>query len=108
VPTSPGKQQVQRPLTSKELRAKRKRIRDRERHQRRAEGIRPIWSLPAGQPVRRNYILSQVLLPFASAAAGARTWSYGAPPVLAIIIGAVFWLVFAGFIAWSCRKAWPY
>jgi hypothetical protein len=46
--------QVKRPPTAKELRAMRRRRRDREKRERKEQGMRPIGSLPYGQPVRRN------------------------------------------------------
>ena len=108
MPTTSNKPQAKRPRTAKELRAIRRKVREREKRDHEALGIRPIWSLPTGQPVRRNYILSQVLCPFASAALGLREQSWGVPPVLAVIIAVVFWLCAATFIAWSARKAFPY
>ena len=108
VPTPSGKTQAKRPLTAKELRAVRKRRREREKTDRKAEGIRSLWSLPSGQPVRRNYILSLVGCVFIGMALAFRLSRMGMPAVGAIIIGGVVWAVVTTFVAWSARKAFPY
>jgi hypothetical protein len=108
VPTPANQTKAKRPLTAKELRALRRKRLDREKQSRKAQGIRPIWSLPAGQPVRRNYIITLFFCPVTGAGVAHRAWSAGAPPTGAIIIGAFVWLLMTSFIAWTFHKHWPY
>ena len=109
MPTPSGKTQAKRPLTQKELRAVRRRRRDREKRDRIAQGIRPVWSLPAGQSIRRNYIITLVLVPLALGAGTAlRLARLGLPLTGQMIIGAVVWAIVIVFIVWSFHKAFPY
>jgi len=106
--TPAGKTQAKRPLTAKELRAVRRRRRDREKRDRKEQGIRPIWSLPHGQPLRRNYILVLLLAPLVGVSFGVRVANVGLPMPGQVIIAVVVWVLLTGFVAWAFRKAFPY
>jgi hypothetical protein len=108
VPTPANQTKAKRQLTAKELRAVRRKRLDREKQLRKAQGLRPIWSLPAGQPVRRNYIITLLLCIVLGAGIAHRVWRAGAPLPGAIFLGAVVWLLVTSFVAWSFRKNWPY
>lgn len=108
MPTTSGKTQAKHPLTAKELRAVRGRRRDREKRERKEQGIRPIWSLPYGQPVRRNYIVILLLGPVLGASFAVRFANIGLPMPGPAIIGVVVWVLFTAFIVWAFHKAFPY
>jgi hypothetical protein len=108
VPTTSGKTQAKRPRTAKELRAVRRRRREREKRERKEQGIRPIWSLPAGQPERRNSALLRFLMcPVLGAAIGWRLTRMGLPTPGPIILGVVVWILFTAYVTWSSHKAFP-
>ena len=99
---------MKRPLTAKELRALRRRRRDREKRDRKKQGIRPIWSLPYGQPVRRNYVLVLLLSPVLGASIALRIANLGLPMPGPVIIGVVVWVLLTAFVVWAFHKAFPY
>jgi hypothetical protein len=108
VPTVSNQTKNQRPLTAKELRAVRKRRLEREKQSRKAQGIRSIWSLPTGQPVRRNYVITQLISLWLGPGIALRCLRDGLPLAGSIIIGGVVCALVTSFVAWSFRRNWPY
>ena len=90
------------------MRAVRRKRREREKHERKEQGIRPFWALPSDRSVRRGYLfLLLVMCPGLGAAVGWRLALLGVVMPGPIILGSVVWIAITTFIVWAWHKAYP-